>query len=232
MKGIIMTDQNYAHITILADRTGSMGTRTDPGRTRAMDATDGIRGVIREQAAAPGRTTFSLVQFCAPGLDAMIERIAWFAAGDARALREWHCQPYGSTPLLDAVGTVVTDTGDALAALAEDQRPARVFFVIATDGEENVSREYKLAQVKDMITRQQKQFGWEFLFLGAGIDAFAEAGAIGVSAAATMDVDAGSSVAMAASYSSTSDAMTRARATGDKVSYTDAERAAASKTRK
>jgi hypothetical protein len=226
-----MTNPDYTHVVILADRTGSTGARTDPGRTRAMDFTDGIRGIIRDQAALPGRTTFSLVQFNRPwdgatsGLNA--EKVTWFAPGDDPALRRWTITPYGDTPLLDAVGTVITETGQALAAMPEHERPVRVFFVVATDGEENVSREYKLGQVKEMVTRQHDEFGWEFAFIGVGIDAFAEAGGMGMAAGSTVTVDPSSSVAVAAAYAGTSDSMTRSRATGQAMNYTEQERAAA-----
>jgi hypothetical protein len=220
-----MTDPNYSHITILADRTGSMGAVTDPGRTRALDATEGIHAFIKDQASFPGRTTFSLVQFCTSG----VERIAWFAQGDDKALTNWKCVPYGGTPLLDALGKVITETGMDLAALPEDQRPGRMFFVVATDGEENSSVEYRLSQIRDMITTQRDAYQWEFVFLGAGIDAFAEGAAIGVARGSTISVNSGSTQSMAASYAGTSSAVKRSRATGQSVSYSDQERKEAGK---
>ena len=218
-----MTQQGYAHITILADRTGSTGTVTDPGRTRAMDFTDGIKSLIADHTAAPGRTTFSLVEFMHSG-SMKLARLLWFDQGSS--LETWSIKPYGNTPLLDAIGTVITDTGTHLEAMPEDQRPERVYFVIATDGEENSSREYTLEQVKTMIAHQRDAYQWEFVFIGAGIDAFAEAGGMGIGAQGTLRTNAGSSVAMAAAYSSTSDAMLRSRASGRRVSYTDEERTA------
>lgn len=216
-----MTDSDYTHITILADRTGSMGEATDPGRTKAMDTTDGIRKMVTDQAALPGKTTFSLVQFNS----AKVDRVAWLALGSDEALTGWQCVPYGGTPLLDAVGGTIHETGEALSALPEDERPGKVIFVIATDGEENSSREYKLPQVKEMVTRQREAYGWEFAFIGVDVDAFADAGSMGIPQAATLDSAA---VAMAASYNATSDAITRTRATGESLSYSTAERSASS----
>src|SRR6266516_4892143 len=143
-----MTNPGYTHITILADRSGSMGAVSEGSRTRASDTTAGVHELIRRQGELPGRLTVSLVDFmCGWANDGSgqqrnhINRVAWFAAPDARALSDWVCAPYGNTPLLDAVGTVITDTGEALAALPEDARPGRVVFVIATDGEENSSHD-------------------------------------------------------------------------------------------
>lgn len=89
-------------------------------------------------------------------------------------------QPRGATPLLDALGQTLVKTGERLKAMAEDQRPGKVLFVIITDGEENSSREYKKTTIKEMIERQQNVYRWQFIFLGANVDAFAEAGSLGI----------------------------------------------------
>jgi hypothetical protein len=214
-----MTDSAYTHITILADRTGSMGQISDPASslTKAQLATAGILDLIRDQAAQPGKTTFSLTQFNSHG----VQRVTWFAPGDDPALRAWGIQPFGGTPLLDATGQVITETGQHLEDLAEDQRPGRVIFVIGTDGEENASREYTLPQVRDMITAQQEKYGWDFVFVGADIDAFAGAGGMGISRAGTVETRG---PAVRAAYASTNSAIRRARAGGQSVSYSDDER--------
>jgi hypothetical protein len=216
-----MTDPAYTHIVILADRTSSMGQSTDGGHsTRAEDITKGVSDFIADQADPeknPGRTTFSLVQFN----DLSVDRIAWFAPGDDKALRDWKCQPYGSTPLLDAMGRTIEDTGEHLAGLPEDQRPGHVYFVTGTDGEENRSREFTKERVRTMITHQQDAYGWEFVFLGAGIDAFGEAGGMGIRRGSTMSASAD---CFMSAYASTSSAVTRARTASEPVSYTQAER--------
>ena len=77
----------------------------------------------------------------------------------------------GSTALLDAIGKTIHKIATAQKNTAENYRAKKVMFVIITDGEENASREYSARQVKEMIQRQKERFHWEFIFLGANIDA-------------------------------------------------------------
>lgn len=214
-----MTDSAYTHIVILADRTGSMGDIADPGsgKTKASLTTTGIHDLIRDQAAQPGRITFSLVQFDAGSTD----RIVSFAAADDPVMTKWHIIPRGGTPLLDAVGTEIVTTGQELAAMPEAERPGRVYFVIGSDGEENSSHEYTKDRVAGMITAQRENYGWEFIFIGADIDAFAEAGGMGIARGSTLSAN---SASMGAAYAVASAGISRSRAGGQSVSYTDEER--------
>jgi hypothetical protein len=86
----------------------------------------------------------------------------------------------GSTALLDAVGKTINNIGLALSNTAEEDRPANVLFVIITDGEENASKEFTREKVKEMVEHQTNVYKWEFVFLGANIDAFRSAGNIGI----------------------------------------------------
>jgi Mg-chelatase subunit ChlD len=86
----------------------------------------------------------------------------------------------GNTALLDAMGAAIHKTVNALAQTGEAYRPEKVMFVIITDGEENASREYGAEQVKQMIEGQKSGSGWEFIFLGANIDAVKTAGRFGI----------------------------------------------------
>lgn len=86
----------------------------------------------------------------------------------------------GCTALLDAVGKTIDAVGERLNATPEDQRPSNILFVITTDGYENASQQYTKSQVKAMIERQQNTYNWNFLFLGAGIDAVSEADSLGI----------------------------------------------------
>ncbi len=90
-------------------------------------------------------------------------------------------RPNGNTALLDAVGQTIRLVEGEIAAKPADQRPNKVIAVIMTDGEENASREYGLTQIKQMIEERQASRWWEFIFLGANVDAFAQAGALGIS---------------------------------------------------
>lgn len=191
-----MTDSTYTHYVILVDRTGSMW-------NIKYDTEGGIRQYVAEQKKLPGKATLSLYQFDAwhpeqPGtgwggeaqFTAHVDKIADFAS--LGQVPEYTLVPRGNTPLLHAVGTAVTETGERLAALPEDQRPGVVIFVIATDGEENWSHrlsppsQWTKESVKGLITQQQEQYGWKFTYIGANVDAFREAGDMGIAAAAAL----------------------------------------------
>ena len=86
----------------------------------------------------------------------------------------------GSTALLDAVGEAIHHIGNVHKYAREEDRPEKTLFVITTDGMENASREYSYERLKAMIERQKDKYGWEFLFLGANIDAAKEAARFGI----------------------------------------------------
>jgi len=86
----------------------------------------------------------------------------------------------GTTALLDAIGKTIVDIGKRLEAAKEKDRPKKVLFVITTDGHENASREYSAAKIKEMIQHQTDKYSWEFLFLGANIDAIGTARDLGI----------------------------------------------------
>jgi hypothetical protein len=217
-----MTDANYTHFTILADRTGSMGDNSDgpASPSKAEVTTKGIKALIADQAALAGRTSFTLVDFDNWGTTRVVE----FASADDRDIKNWEIMPRGGTPLLDAIGSEIVITGEALSKLPEDARPGRVYFVIGTDGEENSSKEYTKARVSALVKQQTEDYGWEFVFIGADIDAFDEAGSLGFSVNSTLGTSGGS---MGVAYASTSSAISRSRLTKDSVSYSAQERAAA-----
>ncbi len=87
----------------------------------------------------------------------------------------------GSTALLDAVGKTINKIGNAQKHTAEDEQAEHVMFVITTDGMENASREFSYEKVRRMIEHQKSKYGWEFIFLGANIDAVAAAERFGIS---------------------------------------------------
>lgn len=88
----------------------------------------------------------------------------------------------GSTALLDAVGKTLKETEHRQNFTAENETPAKTIVVIITDGMENSSKEYDLNSVKKMVMAQQEKHGWEFIFLGANIDAVKTAGGFGIAA--------------------------------------------------
>jgi Mg-chelatase subunit ChlD len=189
-----MTDSDYRHYILIVDRSGSMN-------NIAADAQGGIRHFAVEQSRLPGRATVSLYQF-----DTEHEKVFGFA--DLSKVKKYELRPRGGTALLDACGFAITQEGEQLASLPEDERPAKVIVLITTDGGENASKEYSKAQVKELTTKQADDYGWQFTYIGANQDSFAEAGAMGISAAATLDYSATSGGTKKA-YAAASSAATR-----------------------
>lgn len=155
-------------ITMVVDRSGSMGTiRTD--------AEGGINSFIEQQKQEPGEALLTLVQF-----NTKYEFV--HSGAPIKQVPAFKLQPSGTTALLDAVGRAVNETGARLAAMDESQRPGLVVVVIVTDGHENASREFDRAQIRQMIEHQQSVYNWQFTFLAANQDAFAEGQSLGISA--------------------------------------------------
>lgn len=162
-----MTNPNYTHLVLIVDRSGSM-------HPTAQDATGGIRQFLEDQRVLP-EVTVSLYQF-----DVIHNTIHDFARLDAALAAPYTLVPRGGTALLDAVGFAVTQVGERLAAMDEADRPGKVAVLIVTDGLENSSTEYTREQVKELLTRQQAEYGWGVTYIGANVDAFSEASAMGV----------------------------------------------------
>ena len=98
---------------------------------------------------------------------------------ELRPLSDYDYDVRGSTALLDAMGKTIKKTV-SLHALMGDEKPHRVMFVVTTDGLENSSREFSYRQIKTMIDEQKQNSDWEFIFLGANIDAVGEAARLGI----------------------------------------------------
>ncbi len=153
-------------VTLVIDRSGSMQAIRD-------DAEGGVNAFLQEQAKQPGEALLTLVQF-----DTEYEFV--HRGMPIKDVPPYKLVPRGNTALLDAVGRAINETGERLGKMAEENRPGLVVFVITTDGQENSSKEFTKAQIKEMVERQQSQYKWQFTFLGANQDAFAEAGGIGI----------------------------------------------------
>ena len=156
-------------ITLILDSSGSM-------ESCRSDAEGGLNNFIEEQKGQPGDALFTLVKF-STGYD--FEHKAVPIGQVSKVV----LRPSGGTALLDAVGRGIIEAGQRLAAMPEEQRPGLVVFVILTDGEENSSRVFKKETVRKMIEEQTRVYSWQFVFLGANQDAFAEAGGIGIAPA-------------------------------------------------
>lgn len=165
------------HLVILLDRSGSMHAIKE-------DTIGGLHNLIEEQKKLPGECRLTLAQFDWENGLFRYEEI--YKNKLIIEVSEVRLVPRGWTPLLDAVGRAINDTGRLLSETPEDERPEFVIFVIATDGLENRSSEFSCGQIKSMIKTQTETYKWKFAYIGANQDAFAEAGGIGISAQASM----------------------------------------------
>jgi hypothetical protein len=172
-----MTDPNTTLIVTVLDRTGSMSSIRD-------SVCEEYNGFIAEQRTVTGDHSGScyvtLFQFDTQDPAEIVYE--WKSIYDVPQLR---LEPRAGTPLYDAIGHAVVRTGEQLEARAEHERPGQVFFVIVTDGQENSSTEWTKDRVRELITRQSEKYSWEFHFVGVGIDSFAEAGQLNISAKTT-----------------------------------------------
>jgi len=159
-------------IAFVGDKSGSMS-------GKEKDVIGGYNALLDEQQRSPGEARLSLVLF-----DTKVERVhASVPIKDVPPLTGEVYRIGGMTALLDAVGSTIRLIEDEIAARPADQQPDKIVMVVMTDGEENSSKEYKLDQLKQMVTERQDTRRWEFIFLGANIDAFAAASALNINTA-------------------------------------------------
>ena len=162
--------KNLTEIVFILDRSGSMAGLEG-------DTIGGFNSMIEKQKREPGEALVSTVLF-----DNETEEI--HDRVDIKKIERLTDGEYyvrGCTALLDAVGGAIHHIGNVHKYAREEDRPEKTLFVIATDGMENASRKYSYDRVKMMIQRQQEKYGWEFIFLGANIDAAKEAARFGIS---------------------------------------------------
>ncbi len=163
--------KNLTELVFILDRSGSMA-------GLEKDTIGGFNGMICRQRTAPGEAIVSTVLFSSDSRvlhdRVNIRRVA--------PMTEKEYFVGGSTALLDAIGGAIHHIGNVHKYAREEDRPEHTLFVITTDGMENASRLYGSGEVKQMIQRQREKYGWEFLFLGANIDAVETAGRFGIGA--------------------------------------------------
>ncbi len=160
--------KNLTEIVFILDRSGSMGGLED-------DTIGGYNSVLKKQQAMEGEATITTVLFD-DKYELLHDRINLKAVSPITQ-KEYFVR--GATALLDAIGRTIAKIDAALSHTAEEYRAEKVLFVITTDGMENASREFSYARVRELVEKQ-KQKGWEFLFLGANIDAVETAGKFGI----------------------------------------------------
>ena len=141
------------------------------------DTIVGFNTFLHEQQDAPGTATITLVQFDSQN---PYEEICKFKPiADAPELDRRAYVPRAATPLYDAVGRGINALDQQLCRLPDENLPARVVFVIVTDGKENASYEFRREQIEKMIAEKQEQSDWQFVFLSADLTAIREAESVG-----------------------------------------------------
>ena len=163
--------QNLTEIVFILDRSGSMA-------GLEKDTIGGFNAMMEKQKKEPGEALISTVLFD-NNTQVIHDRVP---LERMEPLTEKEYFVRGSTALLDAVGGAIHHIGNVHKYAREEDRPEHTLFVITTDGMENASRHYSSDRVKQMIERQKSRYGWEFLFLGANIDAVETAGHFGIDA--------------------------------------------------
>ena len=161
--------ENLTELVFILDKSGSMA-------GLESDTIGGFNSLIAKQQKEEGEAYVSTVLFsdqsCVIHDRQPIENIG--------KMTENEYTVGGCTALLDAVGGAIHHIGNIHKYAREEDRPGKTLFVITTDGLENASRQYTIDKVKQLIERQKEKYHWEFLFLGANIDAVEVAGKMGI----------------------------------------------------
>ena len=193
-----MPNKDLTEVIFLLDRSGSMS-------STKKDAMGGFDEFIKEQVeTTEGECQVTLCQFDTDGFDVVYEN------KPVAEVPPLVLMPRGGTPLIDAMGQVITETGKRFENMPDARRPDNVVVVIITDGQENSSRKYSREQVMAMVEHQTERYLWRFMYLGANQDAIAEAASYGVKSADAMSF-AANTEGTKGSYKSASSNVARMR---------------------
>ncbi len=158
--------QDYTHISIVLDRSGSMESIRD-------DVIGGFNHFVRTQQETAGLATLSLIQFDSHNPYEILHSFQLVQA--VPLLTRATYAPRASTPLLDAMGRCIKELEAQLVSMKAQDQPEHVLVVIITDGMENASRHFSAERVRAMIAEKQELAGWKFVYLSADIDAVEQA---------------------------------------------------------
>ena len=163
--------KNLTEVVFILDRSGSMS-------GLEKDTIGGFNSMIEKQKREAGQALISTVLFN-NNSKVLYDRVE---VQKIPSMTEDDYSVYGCTALLDAIGGAIHHIGNVHKYARPEDVPEHTMFVITTDGMENASRRYTYEKVKQMIERQKTKYNWEFLFLGANIDAVQTAGQLGIGA--------------------------------------------------
>ena len=170
-KTVIKNKNNIVDVVFILDRSGSMG-------GLESDTIGGFNSMLEKQRKIEGKAFITTVLFD-DQYELLHDRVN-IAKVNNITEKEYFVR--GSTALLDAIGKTIAKEKAIQDTLGKNEKADKVLFVIITDGLENASKEYSSSTVKKLIETQKEKYGWEFLFLGANIDAIETANSIGISA--------------------------------------------------
>ena len=162
-------NNNLTEIVFILDRSGSMAGLED-------DTIGGFNAMVEKQKKEQGEALLSTILFADNSM-VLYDRVN---IKKVEPMTEQQYRVGGCTALLDAIGGAVHHIANVHKYAREEDRPAKTVFVITTDGMENASRAYTYDEVQRMLKHEQEKYGWEFLFLGANMDAISAARSFGI----------------------------------------------------
>ena len=163
--------KGLTEVVFILDRSGSM-------RGLEKETIGGYNSMLEKQQKEEGDAVISTILF--DGVAEILHDRADLKKMEPITDKDYYVR--GNTALLDALGSTIHRIGKIQKAMPEDEKPEKTLFIITTDGMENASREYSFDKVKKMVEKKKSKYGWEFIFLGANIDAIEVAGRFGVEA--------------------------------------------------
>lgn len=199
------------HITFVLDSSGSMSAIED-------DTKGGFNAFLEDQRDEEGSATVTLYDFNT-NVNLVYHE---YPIEDAPKLDDDNYTPGGKTALHDALYTAVTETAERVSDKESADRPDNVIVVVLTDGKENASETHQ-ERVREQVEYRRKEFGWEFLFIGANQDAALTAASMGMDEDRSLNMSH-SGEGTRAAYESTSDRITQARQEGTTGTYKEEDR--------
>lgn len=161
--------RNVTELVFILDKSGSMA-------GLEADTIGGYNAMLKKQQSAEGEAIVTTVLFNHDN-ELLHDRIN---IRGISPITEEDYEVGGTTALLDSIGFTIQKIVNVQKRTSEDERADKVLFVITTDGMENASREFTADKIKKMVLNQKEKYGWEFLFLGANIDAISTAARFGI----------------------------------------------------